>query len=509
MLKTLWITSRWGLVPILSGSLIIGLFLPDLIWKYDFFHVLLEGGGSIIAFIVSLMIFSRIQTGRLPVNYFWLVLSFLSMGILDLAHSQTPPGQAFVWLHSSATFIGGILASLIWFSDFTLRTFYRHLLVSGVIVLSIIFSISSILYPEITLNMLDTDKNFTLGAKTLNLIGGIGFIVAWWYFTLEYYRQTRISSVYFSNNYILFGLAGLLFELSVLWDGNWWLWHILRALAYLLLMVFFGLKYVQDLKELSSINNDLLKAKEQADMANKSKSDFLAKMSHELRTPMHGILAYAHIGLKKIGTSTPEQNLKYYTNIKYSGDRLVILLNDLLDLAKLESGKMEMNFSRHSFKDIVHNCILEQIERAKELNINIPCLDNCTCIYDIIQFDDKRITQVIANLLSNAIKFSPSGQSIDLIIDKTVLLKKNGEKAAAVLFSIRDYGCGIPEGKHELVFDKFTQCSDAIVETTKGTGLGLPICKEIIELHHGNIWAENHSDGGAVFSFIIPVEQVG
>lgn len=507
MLKTFWITSRWGITPILLGSLIIGLLIPDFKWQYEFFHVLLEGGGSIIAFILALMIYSRIQTGRLAINYFWLVLSFLSMGILDLAHSQTPPGQAFVWLHSSATFIGGILASFVWFSAFTLRNFYKHSLLLGLIVLAIIFSIGSIVYPEMTLTMLDADKNFTFGAKTLNLIGGIGFIVAWWYFTLEYYRQTHISSVYFSNNYILFGLAGLLFELSVLWDGNWWLWHILRALAYLLLMVFFGMKYVQDLKELSSINNDLLKAKEQADKANKSKSDFLAKMSHELRTPMHGILGYANIGLKKIETSTPEKNFKYFTNIKNSGDRLVILLNDLLDLAKLESGKMEMNFAQHSLKDIVHDCILEQIERAKELNLNIPCLDNCTCIYETTQFDDKRITQVIANLLSNAIKFSPSGQNIDLLIENAELLKKNGEKSAAVLFSIRDYGSGIPEGKYELVFDKFTQCSDATVETTKGTGLGLPICKEIIELHHGNIWAENHPDGGAVFSFIIPVEQ--
>ncbi len=488
---------------------IFGLLLPDFSWKYELFHVLLEGGGSIIAFILALIIFSRIQTGRLAIKYFWLVLSFLAMGILDLAHSQTPPGQAFVWLHTSATFAGGILASFVWFSAFTLRNFHKLSLLFGVIALSIIFSLGSIIFPEMTLSMLDADKNFTLSAKILNLIGGLGFIAAWWYFTLEYHRQTRTSSVYFSNNYILFGLAGILFGLSVFWDGNWWLWHILRALAYLLLMVFFGLKYVQDLKQLAIINNDLLIAKEQAEQANKLKSDFLANMSHELRTPMHGILGYANMGLKRTEQSTPEKNLKYFTNIKKSGDRLLILLNDLLDLAKLESGKMEMNFAPHSLKEIVHNCILEQHARAKELNLTIFCLENGTCIDEKIQLDSKRIAQVIANLLSNAIKFSPPDHNIDLIIKKAELDKKNAEKIAALLFSIRDYGNGIPVGEHELIFDKFAQSSNAKVENTKGTGLGLAICKEIIELHHGIIWAENHPDGGAVLSFIIPAEQTG
>ena len=509
MLKTFWITSRWGIIPILLGSLVIGLFLPDFKWKYELFHVLLEGGGSIIAFIVALTIFSRIQTGNLAINYFWLVLSFLSMGILDLAHSQTPPGQAFVWLHSSATFIGGVLASLVWFSGFTLKNFHKQSLILGIIVLSVIFSIGSILFPEMTLNMLDADNNFTLSSKIINLIGGLGFIAAWWYFTLEYHRQTHTSSVYFSNNYILFGLAGLLFELSVLWDGNWWLWHILRALAYLLLMVLFGLKYVQDLKELAIINKDLLIAKEQAEHADKSKSDFLANMSHELRTPMHGILGYAELGIKRIDQSPPEKNLKFFNNIKKSGDRLLILLNDLLDLAKLESGKMEMNFVLHSLRDIVHNCVLEQHARALALNLSIPCLDNCNSSYEHAQLDDKRMAQVIANLLSNAIKFSPPNHSIDLLIENTILYKTNGEKAAGLLFSIRDYGHGIPEGEQELVFDKFAQSSAATAVSTKGTGLGLSICREIIELHHGHIWAENHPDGGAVFSFIIPVEQAG
>ena len=124
------------------------------------------------------------------------------------------------------------------------------------------------------------------------------------------------------------------------------------------------------------------------------------------------------------------------------------------------------------------------------------------------EFDDVRIGQVITNFLSNAIKFTPKGEKIEFFISHTEIENDDSEKIPALLFSMRDHGIGIPEGEHKLVFDKFTQSSDTLVSSTKGTGLGLPICKEIIELHHGKIWAENHLEGGAVFSFVIPVEQV-
>ena len=248
MLKTLWITSRWGIIPILLGFLIFDVLLPNFKWNYELFHALIEGGGAIVAFILATIIYNLVYTKRLASNYYWLVLSFVSMGTLDLFHSQIPPGQAFVWLHSCATFIGGIFASLIWFSNFDFKRIQNLFFVSAIFFISLIFSLTSIAFPDSTIVMLDANKNFTFSAKALNLIGGLGFIIAWCFFVKEYYYQHSLSSSYFSNNYILFGLAGLLFELSVLWDGNWWLWHVLRALAYFLLMGFFGLKYVQKLR---------------------------------------------------------------------------------------------------------------------------------------------------------------------------------------------------------------------------------------------------------------------
>lgn len=255
-----------------------------------------------------------------------------------------------------------------------------------------------------------------------------------------------------------------------------------------------------------------IKSQQKAEMANKAKSVFLANMSHELRTPMHGILSYAIMGVKRIDKSTSEKNLNYFSNIKTSGDRLLVLLNDLLDLAKLESGKMDMNYKQSSLQFVAQNCVSEQQARLDERNQKIIYMpDNIT---GEGFFDDVRIGQVITNLLSNAIKFTHEDEKIEFAISNTDLPsrvvdhKEKCKTVPALLFSVRDYGKGIPSQELVLVFDKFEQSSNSEVGTMKGTGLGLPISKEIINLHHGKIWAENHPDGGAVFSFIIPVEQV-
>lgn len=251
---------------------------------------------------------------------------------------------------------------------------------------------------------------------------------------------------------------------------------------------------------------ELSEAQQKAEYANKSKSEFLANMSHELRTPMHGILSYANLGIEKTNEVTAEKNLKYFTNIKTSGDRLMVLLNDLLDLAKLESGKMEMTFCKHSLKTIAQICVAEQKARLDENNIEALC-DTGDFMGEGI-FDDVRIGQVITNFLSNAIKFTPKNNRIKFTISpaKLQILSTDKNDVDALLFSVRDYGKGIPDGECELIFDKFVQGSDTTAGTTKGTGLGLPISKEIIDLHQGKIWAENHPGGGAAFSFIIPVE---
>lgn len=245
-------------------------------------------------------------------------------------------------------------------------------------------------------------------------------------------------------------------------------------------------------------------AREFAEQANIAKSEFLSNMSHELRTPLHGILSYTSLGISKNKEASPEKILGYFTTIKSSGERLLSLLDNLLDLSKLESGKMEFRFHKADLKETTAKALVELhgVIEEKKITVNIDQAKIISRAY----FDENKILQVIINLLSNAIKFTPSGKSIFITFEKTTLPKEHAEgtkEQSAVSLSIIDQGIGIPEDELGAVFDKFIQSSKTKTGAG-GTGLGLAICQEIIDGHKGRIWAENMPDGGAKFTFILP-----
>jgi signal transduction histidine kinase len=251
--------------------------------------------------------------------------------------------------------------------------------------------------------------------------------------------------------------------------------------------------FVRDISEQKKSELAIIEAKEQAEAANLAKSTFLANMSHELRTPMHGILSFSNMGIKKAESATREKLHKYFSNINISGERLLVLLNDLLDLSKIEAGKMEFNMTQGNLADIYASCCGEQEQRMIDLKLKIELIEPESAVTGL--FDVVRIKQVITNFLSNAIKFSSEGNTI------IVEISKNDRQE--LCFSLQDSGVGIPKDALTTVFDAFIQSSKTKTGAG-GTGLGLAICKEIIEGHGGKIWAENNPEGGAVFKFIIP-----
>ncbi len=239
-------------------------------------------------------------------------------------------------------------------------------------------------------------------------------------------------------------------------------------------------------------DKSLLSQKNSAEIANNAKNDFLINISHELRTPMHAIINFAEIGRSRINEVNKDKLLLYFSRIEESAERLLSLLNGMLDLTKLELGKANFNFTHNDIGKCVEDAIKEISSLAEKKKIRIKIENNLS--KSIAVFDYQHIIQVVINLVSNALKFSPENKQIILEINRYA---KDSKK---ICINITDQGSGVPEGEEEKIFEKFVQ-SSANEPGSGGSGLGLAICKEIVLAHGGEIWVENVSGGGAKFSF--------
>ena len=259
---------------------------------------------------------------------------------------------------------------------------------------------------------------------------------------------------------------------------------------------------LEDLVEQQTV--EIRQAKEEAERASEAKSEFLANMSHELRTPMHAILSFSHFGITKYKNAKPEKIKQFFERIHVAGDRLLEMINDLLDLAKAEAGRLSYEMKEAQLSDIVQPLLdeYESLTEKQELKMHFdqPDFDTGGC------FDPDRVGVVLRNFLSNAIKFTPSGKGIFIFISPDNLQDSDSSQSHdALRLTVRDQGKGLPDDELDRVFDAYTQ-SRTNHKSAGGTGLGLAISQEIIHHHKGKIFAEINEDKGADFIFVIPRE---
>ncbi len=228
--------------------------------------------------------------------------------------------------------------------------------------------------------------------------------------------------------------------------------------------------------------------------ASQHKSEFLANMSHELRTPLNAIIGFSEVLLERMFGELNEKQEDYLKDIHASGRHLLLLINDILDLSKVEAGRMELEISRFDLPAAIGNALTLVRERGQRHKITFG-LDLGADLGEVTA-DERKLKQVLLNLLSNAVKFTPEGGRID------VSARRDTDQ---VVIAVRDTGIGIAPEDRDAVFEEFRQVGSDYTKKQEGTGLGLALAKRFVELHGGRIWLESEPGKGSTFSFTIPI----
>ena len=243
------------------------------------------------------------------------------------------------------------------------------------------------------------------------------------------------------------------------------------------------------------MNDELRRLYGELEAASRHKSEFLANMSHELRTPLNAIIGFSQVLRQRLFGETNEKQDEYLDDILSSGNHLLSLINDVLDLSKVEAGQLELEVAAFSLREALERGAVMVREPAAKSGVRL--LLEAASDVDIVEGDERRVRQIVFNLLSNAVKFTPQGGSV------VVATERVGEEAQ---ISVTDTGPGIPAEDQERIFEEFQQ-TDVGVTEREGTGLGLALSRRLVELHGGRIWVESEPGRGSRFVFTLPLEE--
>ena len=259
-----------------------------------------------------------------------------------------------------------------------------------------------------------------------------------------------------------------------------------------------------DISELKKMLKELELSKNAAENANRTKSEFLANMSHELRTPLNHIMGFSELVLDSSFGPLNDIQKEYITDIHSSSKHLLSLINDILDLSKVEAGKMELEASTIAIKRLLENSLLMVKEKSMKNGIQVHL--NMDGIPETLVADERKLKQILYNLLSNSIKFTSRGGRIDIYACTKNMDSGKLSKKSFLQVSVADTGVGIKNENLGRIFEYFEQIENSSTKRHQGTGIGLALTRRLVELHGGLIWAESQGETkGTTFYFTLPL----
>ncbi len=437
------------LLPFYSLLLLIVYSLANsqLEWVQVSFHSAMEAFGAIIALSVPVIIYLQKKSMGVPSHYVYIFCSFIGLGIFDGLHAFYPPGNPFVWFHSMAVFFGGILMSMIWFSSKDVSKYSSLPLFSLALFGSI--AIISLLFHNALPSMV-TNGTFTFSAKFLNIVGGLLFISSTVWFYRDFLSNKEIDSILFFHLTLLFGIAGIIFQFSQLWNPQWWLWHLIRFLAYCVILYYIFVKFRTSNEKLHE--------------SVKEKEVLLKEVHHRVKNNLVVIQSLLSLQVKDIS----DDKSKEYFHDAENRVRSMAMIHEMLHktdgITKLGSSEYIRNLVNTLFRNykIQPNHIMLQLD-VQDIHLDVDTMIP--------------LGLIINELVSNALKYAfPDNAEGELSIS----LKKADDEGYELV--IKDTGVGLPED-----FD-----------LKKAKSLGLKIVNTLTKQIDGTLEVSNKD--GAEFS---------